>query len=122
MNVWFDLETDSDSLTRARDEDVRVSRTSDGEGYLVVFQDGDDIHRVDLERGPDGWTGDCRVRDLDNPDRHERCPGLKYHDGPCSHLWAVRSHIARDRLGDDDERHADDVERAVADGGRRVRR
>jgi len=122
MNVRFDLETESDSLRRARDDDHRVALTPDGSAYLVFFEDGDEIHRVDLERGPDGWTGDCHVQDLDSDDRFERCPGLAYHDGPCAHLWAVRSHIARDRLGDPDERHADDVDQAVADGGRRLPR
>jgi len=122
MNVRFDLESDSDSLRRAREDDHNVARTPDGSGWLVFFEDGDEIHRVDLERTPDGWDGDCHVQDLDSDDRFERCPGLVYHDGPCAHLWAVRSTIAQERQRDRDERHAQDVDRARADGGRRVRR
>jgi len=126
MNLHFDIPTHEDeepdgSLERARTTDFHVERDPSGDGYLIAFEDSEDVHDVTLERGPGGWTGDCRIVDPD-ADRFERCPGFAHHDGPCAHLWAVRSWIARERRRDRDERHAQDVDRARADGVRRVRR
>lgn len=71
---------------------------------------------VELRRTPDGWRADYWYLD-DDGDRIGRCRGWVHHDGPCAHLWAARSHIAHERLSDDDARHSTDVERAIADGG-----
>jgi len=112
MNVRFDLKNDDGSKARARDDEHHIARTPDGSGYLIAFAGGENVHEVVLNRGPDGWTGDCHIADR-NADRTERCPGWAHHDGPCAHLWAVRSYIARERRESDDQRHADNVDKAT---------
>lgn len=119
--VTFDVlevEDASDgSFERARDTPAEVAPDHAGDSYLVAFEDGDDVHQVDLSRHPNGWLADCWALDDDNGDRTGRCRGFAFHDGPCAHLWAVRSHVAAQKLTDDDRRHDLDIEQAVADGG-----
>jgi hypothetical protein len=117
--VRFDLTDDSSSIDRSREQSVEIQ--PDGRAYHVAFDDGDHDHSVLLERQPDGWGADCWMLD-DDGQRTGRCRGWAFHDGPCAHLWAVRSYMARQRLADEDRRHSTDVERAVADGGQEGRR
>ncbi|WP_178917685.1 hypothetical protein [Natronomonas gomsonensis] len=118
-SLRFDvLDDDSASIDRARSTDYEVVTDPSGRGYIIAFADSEDVHLAELQREPDGWAGDCWTVDEDGT-RTGRCRGWVHHDGPCAHLWAVRSHLARERLKDDDERHSNDVERALADGGRR---
>lgn len=120
--VRFDIiGDDSSSLERARDTPVEIAADPQHDAHLVAFEDSDHVHAVELTRGPDGWRADCWMLD-DDGHRTGRCRGWVHHDGPCAHLWAVRSRIAHDRLQDEDLRHDLDVERAVADGGREGRR
>lgn len=116
--VTFDLDQDSSSIERARETPVEVTTEPWGASYLAAFEDSDDVHEVILTREPDGWHGDCWSLD-ENGERTGRCRGWVHHDGPCAHLWAVRSHVAYERLADEDARHDLDVERARADGGER---
>lgn len=113
--VRFDLEADSSSIDRARDSHADIEALDAGT-YSVAFADGDHDHEVELQRTPDGWRADCWTLN-DDGTRIGRCRGWVHHSGPCAHLWAARSHIARERLSDDDQRHSTDVERALADGG-----
>lgn len=117
--VTFDLDTDSSSIDRARDADVNLAST--GDTYRVQLADGDSTHDVLLEKRRDGWHADCWTLN-DDGDRTGRCRGWVHHDGPCAHLWAVRSRLAHERLSDDDRRHDLDIEQAVADGGQEGRR
>jgi len=112
--VRFDLEDDSSSIQRARTTHVEINEQ--GDSFHVAFPDGDHDHKVVLYRDPDGWHADCWMLD-DDGHRTGRCRGWAFHDGPCAHLWAVRSYLAHQRLADDDERHSTNVERAIADGG-----
>ena len=117
--VTFDLDTDSSSIDRARNADVNLAST--GDTYRVQLADGDSTHDVLLEKRRDGWHADCWTLN-DDGDRTGRCRGWVHHDGPCAHLWAVRSQLAHERLSDDDRRHDLDIEQAVADGGQEGRR
>ena len=112
--VTFDLDTDSSSVDRAKNADVNLAST--GDTYRVQLADGDSTHDILLEKRRDGWHADCWTLN-DDGDRTGRCRGWVHHDGPCAHLWAVRSQLARERLSDDDRRHDLDIEQAVADGG-----
>lgn len=116
----FDLPLDNEpsgSLTRARNVEYECTRSPNGESYIIAFADSVDVHDVVLLEGPDGWDGHCYIIDEDG-ERQSTCPGYAHHDGPCAHLWAVRSYIARRKLEDDDRRYADDVDQALAaDGG-----
>ena len=112
--MLFDLTTESDSLHRARTEPVLIERTSDGSRYLVTFRSSDSVYAVKLNREPDRWDASCRKYDADNILAGE-CPGWKHHDGPCAHLWAVRSYIARERRQDPDQRY-DTASRTATDG------
>jgi hypothetical protein len=117
--VTFDLDTDSSSIDRARNADVNLAST--GDTYRVQLADGDSTHDILLKKRRDGWHADCWT--LNDPgDRTGRCRGWVHHDGPCAHLWAVRSQLAHERLSDDDRRHDLDIEQAVADGGQEGRR
>lgn len=116
--VRFDLDDNSSSIERARETPAEVTTDPSGESYLAAFEDSDDVHDVELIRDADGWHADCWALD-DHGTRTGRCRGWAFHDGPCAHIWAVRSHIAREHLRDDDARHDNNVERARADGGRR---
>lgn len=113
----FDLHDDSSSIERARNTPVEIVRDPVTDSHLVAFEDSDDVHAVELTRHTDGWRGDCWSLNEEG-DRVGRCRGWVHHDGPCAHLWALRSHRARQRLDDADARHSTDIERAVADGGR----
>jgi len=112
--VVFDLDTDSSSIDRARNADVNLAST--GDTHRVELADGDSTHDVLLEKRRDGWHADCWTLN-DAGDRTGRCRGWVHHDGPCAHLWACRSHIAHQKLADDDRRHDLDIEQTLADGG-----
>jgi hypothetical protein len=112
--VRFDLEADDGSIDRAREQQADIEIVTDG--YHVSLEDGDHDHLVVLSLDEDGWQADCWNLNADG-ERTGRCRGWVHHDGPCAHLWAARSHIAQQRLEDDDARHDQHVERAIADGG-----
>lgn len=114
---------DNGSVRRARETEAAVTVEQPGV-VLLAFADSDDVHEVVLRRDGDEWHGDCWALHSDG-DRRERCRGLTYSPGPCAHLWRVRSAVAAEEIGVPDaaeERADHHVERARADGGRRVRR
>lgn len=114
----------SGSAERARESEVAIASVDPGGPFIVAFEDGDDVHEVSLHRDGDDWMGDCWALH-DGGDRHQRCKGLTYSDGPCAHLFAVRQAVARgtvDVLDAAEERADHHVERVMADGGRRWRR
>jgi hypothetical protein len=94
---------------------VLIERTSDGDRYLVTFRDSESVYSVKLNREANGWDASCRKYDGDNILAAE-CPGWKHHDGPCAHLWAARSYIARERRQDPNQRY-DTASRSQTDGG-----
>ena len=114
----FDLlkHRDSGSLQRARNTPVEVAQLEYGGPWIVCFEDSDNVHEVELTRTQDGWVGDCWQLNQKGH-RTGHCRGNVYQDPPCAHLWAVRSHIAHERLTDQDARHSTHVEKIVADGG-----
>jgi hypothetical protein len=114
--VRFDLDCEDGSLERSRTDNPLVAPLDDAHTYLVVYDDSEHDHEVVLSRDTDGWEADCWQLN-DEGDRIGRCRGWAFHDGPCAHLWAARSHVAQQRLEDDDARHDHHVERAMADGG-----
>jgi hypothetical protein len=111
--VRFDIvDDDSSSLQRARDTPVEVVHDPQGDSYLIAFEDSDDVHEVEMSRHTDGWRADCWMLD-ESGKRTGRCRGWVHHDGPCAHLWAVRSQLAHDRLEDANRRHDLDDEQVV---------
>gem|GEM_PF-4508682 len=114
--VRFDLDDEDGSLDRSRTDNPLVAPLDERDTYLVIYDDSDHDHEVVLSRSTDGWHADCWMLD-DDGRRIGRCRGWAFHDGPCAHLWAARSHVAQERLEDDDARHDHHVERAMADGG-----
>lgn len=118
------LDPESTSVQRARDEPAAVAPVDETGPFIVAFENGDDIHEVTLYRDGETWHGDCWALH-ENGDKHGRCKGLTYSDGPCAHLWRVRSDAARGEVdvADAEEERADHhVEKVHADGGRRVDR
>lgn len=97
------FDTDSASIKRARTEAHHV--VPDGDGWLIAFETSEHVHRVELHQGENQWHGQCWDLDEDGH-RNGRCKGLTYSDGPCAHLWLLRSQ--RDVL---------DIPRVVSDGG-----
>ena len=113
-SVSFNLNETDGSLTRAKEANPNLIEIDEPAATLCAFEDGDFVHKVILYRDVDGWQGTCyAIRD---PDGIRLCRGWKHHDGPCAHLWAVRSHIAHKRLCDAELRHDLNIECAVADG------
>ncbi|WP_255149007.1 hypothetical protein [Halorarius halobius] len=118
------LHADSGSAERARDSEVAVAPVEPTGPFIVAFEDSDSVHEVTLRRDGEAWHGDCWALHEDG-DRHGRCKGLTYSDGPCAHLFAVRSAVADDdrpgvHVRDAAQERADSVvERVRADGGRR---
>lgn len=57
--------------------------------WIVTLPDGGEPWKVRLRSDHGAYEGACEappgaVRD------HDRCPGHKWHDGPCAHLCTVR--------------------------------
>jgi len=112
------------SIERARETPAHVIADEPGGPFLLAFADSDDVHEVLLRRDGDEWYGNCWALD-DAGDRDERCRGLVYSEGPCAHLWRLRSDVAAGELEviDAVEARAEQaVEEIVADGGRRYSR
>lgn len=112
----FDLLADSGSIDRARNTPVEIVHDYSADSYLVAFEDSESVHEVELSRHSNGLRGHCWSLN-DRGERIGHCRGYVYHDTPCAHLWAIRSHVAHERLCDEDERYSDDIERALTDGG-----
>jgi len=115
---------DDGSVERARETAAHVVTDEPGGPFLLAFADSDDVHELVLRRDGDEWHGNCWALD-ERGDRVERCRGLVYSDGPCAHLWRLRSDVAagENEIVDAVEARAEQaVEEIVADGGRRFRR
>lgn len=95
---YFD--TDSAQVKRARETPSEI--TNIGDSWLVAFEDSNDVHEVELTHTPEGFDGVCWIVD-ENGERVEECPGHQYHNGPCAHLWLIRSESS--------------IPRVIADGG-----
>lgn len=116
QSITFDLLTESSSIERARDTDHFIEQLQHRGPYLVAFEDSDTVHEVELRRDAEGsWSGDCWTLD-ESGQRVGHCQGWAFHDTPCAHLWAVRSHKAAQFFEEADP-HSNDVERVMADGG-----
>lgn len=118
------LAPDDGSVQRARETPAHVVADESGGPFLLAFADSDDVHEVLLRRDGDEWYGNCWALD-DDGNRDERCRGLVYSNGPCAHLWRLRSDAAAREIEvvDAAEARAEQaVEEIVADGGRRFRR
>ena len=115
----FDTEAvprDSTSWERADPGRANLMRVGWDE-WVVYLPDGDDAHVVQLHIEGDTYTGSCD------------CQGFE-HRGMCVHLCTLRKAAfigASDRSGQPvdiastADRFSGDVERTVADGGRRWR-
>lgn len=115
---------DNGSVERARETAAHVLTDDPGGPFLLAFADSDNVHELMLRRDGDEWHGNCWALD-ESGDRIERCRGLVYSDGPCAHLWCLRSDVAAGKIEvlDAAETRAEQaVEEIVADGGRRCRR
>jgi len=115
LNFVGYFDTDDGSVSRARETPAEVTPDPTNRGvWLVCFADGQDVHEVILRRDGDEFRGDCWAVDKTGQ-RVERCRGLVYSDGPCAHLWRVRSDC---QPLDVQQRRAEDaVEKMRADGG-----
>lgn len=105
INFEGHFDADATSVERARETPVAVERVDSTGPFLVAFEDGERVHEVTLTRDGDEWRGSCWSLDEDG-DRVGRCRGWVHHDGPCAHLWAVRSEafIGEDPAAGADER------------------
>jgi hypothetical protein len=102
----FDIiDADGGSIQRARSTDHEVTNDPLGDGWIVAFEDSEDVHEVLLHETADAWKADCWKLNHEG-ERTGRCPGW----APCAHMWAVRSTVAAHNLG-----RTGDV---LADGGR----
>ena len=118
------LDPESGSVQRAREQEAAVAPVDDTGQVIIEFADSDATHEVTLRRDGTEWYGDCWALH-ENGDKHGRCKGLTYSDGPCAHLWRVRSAVARGdvEVPDVQEERADHhVEKVRADGRRRFDR
>ncbi|WP_255198569.1 hypothetical protein [Halorarius litoreus] len=115
---------DRGSAERARENEVAIGPVEPTGPFIVAYADSESVHEVTLRRDGDDWHGDCWTLH-ESGERHERCKGLTYSDGPCAHLFAVRQAVASDDRDDvavrdaAEERADHHVECALADGGRR---
>lgn len=88
INFEGHFDPDSTSVQRARETESHISDM--GDSWLVAFRDSESVHEVELEQGHQEWRGTCWTLNEDG-DRVQQCPGYSFHDGPCAHLWLVRS-------------------------------
>lgn len=112
------------SVERGRETAAHVVTDEPGGPFLLAFADSDDVHEFVLRRDGDEWHGNCWALD-DDGNRDEWCRSLVYSEGPCAHLWRLRSDVAAGEIKviDAAEARAEQVvEEIVADGGRRFRR
>lgn len=97
--VEFDPTKESGSLERAREMEVHIERIDPNGPFIAAFEDGEHVHEVVLERYRDGFRADCWRLDDESGRRVGRCRGWVNHEGPCAHLWVVRSEVAAALLG-----------------------
>jgi len=97
LNFEGHFDPDATSIRRAREKSSEFTKF--GNSRLVAFEDSEEVHDVQLQDTVDGPDGMCWIVDHDG-ERTGPCPGLEYHDGPCAHLWLVRSQCFRPVLAD----------------------
>jgi hypothetical protein len=107
QQTQFDIiDADDGSIARAKQKPVEVLSDLTGDGWIVAFEDSEDVHEVLLNDNAGQWYADCWKLD-EHGDRVGRCRGWVHHDGPCAHLWAVRSKVAAHNLASKSELRAD---------------
>jgi hypothetical protein len=76
--LTFDPATESDSYSRSREYGARIDSTGPASEWVVWMNDSETPHIAAIVEDGDGYSGCCS------------CDGWQYHDGPCTHLWALR--------------------------------
>ena len=107
------LHLEDGSVKRARETPGHVAELARGGPWVVMFEDSENLHEVELDQQGETWYGDCWDLDM-RGERRGRCPGFKYNDGPCAHLFLVWSRTGRGQI---DLRAQDGPDVVRADGG-----